>query len=612
MTAVPSELSPSDRAGLAAGQHTEIARTLEARGAYSAAGWVWEQIWDWDAAFTAYDHADRPQDLLRVALESGSPRHLDHAMERLEASSASLDAAITLLKKRRRPLEAARLQARGDDPRAQAQSLIEGGDPLSAAQTLAEHGFAQHALELLNDRATPSGARSLAMTARVAWDLGDAEGAARAAQKSLRCPPEGEDRGATQDLLARALVALGHDLAAQIVLRGRALDLSDLGLPGRYQVQGVGPTGLVGASYVGIDRVTLEEVELHLLLADQGDGGPLEPSVLAALERFETVAIAATRLGHPAIRPIRRLDPHAGLLVLPRAEGPPLRSLIRPPGLGGMPSRVRGMIAFMLEGLEAAHARGLVHGWLLPSQIAADAAGRPMLGPFGAHHLAGLTATRTGSLEEILLVTAPEIRAGAAPHAGSDLYAVGALFWALLHGHLEGSQGRTEPGEVGGLDLELALRMQARDPADRPSVTAVLERLRSPVADLRDLGWNSRGPSRPGVTGDEAEATTPGLPVVASTTWSDALLDALGGSATPFMQPILDRAERTFYLAPWPAGSQTLGEAVEDWPTLLPLEALGPEDGPLRAAIETRLRPTSLVRTPGGPWMLALDEILTR
>lgn len=478
---------------------------------------------------------------------------------------------------------------------------------------LADRGHAQEALELLRRSPALQHASGLALLARVAWDLGDAEGAARAAQRSLRAMGDRPERPAVQELLARALVALGHDLAAQIVLRGRALGMEDVGLPGRYQVQGFGPPGLVGAAYLGIDRVTLEEVEIHLLLAEHTEsGGTLEPDLVAALQRFARTAVAAAQLGHPAIRPIRRVDPRAGLLVLPRAEGPSLRSLVRPPGLSAFPSRARALVAFLLEGLAAAHARGLVHGWLLPSQIVCDAAGRPMLGPFGAHHLAGLAATRTGSLEEILWTTAPEVRAGAAPHVGSDLYAVGALLWALLVGEMSLSARTGDPRLRDLPEVELAQRLLADDPAARPSLDAALAILRSRVAHVRELEWTEPGSPRTGVR-DEGDAGPmgPGVPVVAAASWSDALLDELCRRATSFMQPILDREGRTVRLAPWPEGSHTLGEDVVDWQALVSPDAI-PSGDPLEAAIRQRMRPAAIVRTPCGQWMIALDDVLTR
>src|SRR5690606_15941860 len=148
-------------------------------------------------------------------------------------------------------------------------------------------------------------------------------------------------------------------------------------------------------------------------------------------------------------------------------EGPNLRSLVRAPGMLSSLSRARGLIAFLVEGLAAAHGRGLVHGWLLPSMLWCDAVGRPTLGPFGAHHLAGLAATHTGGLEELMAVTAPELRAGSAPTVQSDLYSIGALLAGLLFGTMQGARallvGR-EPDASESAEVSLARRLLDPDP----------------------------------------------------------------------------------------------------------------------------------------------------
>lgn len=610
-----AELSAEERARLAQGFHEELAEALAARGRPDLAGWVREQIWDFEGAFTAYRVAGHGIDALRCALESGKAAHLDEVLGDMEARADPdvLDAAIALLEDRRRPMDAARLMALRDDrPDARADALLRAGDRIGAAGVLAEAGRTHEALEVIAPQGEmPASSNACALAARLAWNLGDAEGAARYAQAALR---RGREDPETLNLLARALGSLGHDLAAQMVLGGRREEHGDAGVPGRYHVTGLRPSGLAGAAYVGIDRLTLQEVEIHLLLADIPETGPVDPEILTAIDRFATVAEAAAAIGHPAIRPVLRVESHAGLLVLPRAEGPSLRSLIRPPGMLSTLSRVRGLMAFIAEGLAAAHARGLIHGWMLPSQIVCDAVGRPMLGPFGAHHLAGLTATHTGGLEEIVAVTAPELRGGAAPTVHSDLYAVGALLAALLTGSLDPSvQGTPDPADPKELVLTRALLDP--DPQARPSIQEVLDALRTPVADVRDLGagasgeYPQRGPGREG----GARALQRGIEVSASETWSDEQLDALCSATNPWLQPILDRDERRLILAPWPEGSRALDESTtQQWRRLLAPEALQFDDRQLKEAVLFRIRPSSLVATPSGEWMIALDDLITR
>ena len=601
-------LEPAERERLAGGFHEEVATTLRDRGRADLAGAVLEQIWAWPGALAAYREADQKIDALRVALESGEANHLDAVLSDIEedAVAEELDAAITLLQKRRRSMEAARLLALRDDPAAQARALERGGDTLGAARALAEAGEVKEALDLIVGHEL-RGHPALALAASLAWELGDAEGAARHAQAALRLQEEDDE---TRDQLGRALAALGHDLAAQMVLRGQTSRNVDAVSPGRYRVTGLGGNGMVGSTYLALDRATHEEVELHLLLAEHGDTPELDPGVAQQLDRFAATAEAAGEIGHPAIRPILRLDARAGLLVMPRTEGTSLRALLRPPGMRRVRSRARAWAAFLLEGLAAAHRRGLVHGWLLPSLITFDGAGRPLVPPFGGHHLSGLTATHTGGLEELMAVTAPELRDGSSPTVASDLYAVGVLLQWLLDGDLRAPL----PDDPSPEDT-LARALQADAPELRPSAADALEILRAPVADVHELGGAAGSmsgatlhPPRESTSGPAAS----GVVVDVAETWTDALLDALCQHVHPWLQPILDREARRITLAPWPEGCAALDDGVEGFADLLDPQALALSTPGLETAVRERLRPSSLVRTPAGAWMLALDDLLSR
>ncbi len=601
LAALPEAL----RVRLAAGEHDQVAAALEADGDHTRAALVREQIWDFAGAYAAWRRAGDPLRALRAALEANAPALIDDAV----SSFATIDdrprlrEAAALLSSRRRHHDAAMLLSRCDDaPGAQADALLRAGDRTGAARVLADAGDPLAALRALGELAdTAASAPGHALAARLCWDLGDAEATARHAQAAWR---HGAATPEVRALLARALATLGHDLAAEIVLPQRARDGD--AVPGRFRVTGVHPGGLGGAAYLGIDRTDLREVEIHLLLADLPDSSAAERGVLDALARFARVARAAAATGHPAIRPVLELREADGLVVLARAQGPSLRSLIRPPGMDDMRSRARALVAFLIEGLAAAHERGLVHGWLLPSQIVCDALGRPQLGPFGAHHLAGLAATHTGSLEEILAVTAPEVRSGAAPTPAADIYAAGALLAALLSGELGGSAEGPSPEHA------IARAMLAADPAARPTAAAALIQLRAPVAHVRELGTHGEaGDSTTGLTREIDRVH--GIVVDAAATWSDGELDALGAASSPWCQPILDRRGRQFVLAPWPAGCHALGDDVGDaWRRRVPDDAFELDDPALRAAIEQRLRPSSLVATASRGWMLALDDLLSR
>lgn len=646
-------LDADTRRRLDAGEHDAVATELAASDRHAEAGWVREQIWDFAGATERYLVAGRLLDAVRTALEAGDPRSWSAAFESLAArrdDAPLLDEVAKLLSRRGRHDDAARvLELAEAGPELRAQTLAKAGDRLAAAELLAEAGLPRQALELLGPLDTfatlashdrpqqrptlaplPSHPREHALAAALCWDLGDAEGTARHAQRARRAGAfDGELGRRVRTLLARALSSLGHDLAGQLVLahddgersEQAPSELAGLAGHGRYRVIATLPAPYAGAAYVGVDRVTLHEVEIHLLLAEFGEHERPGPTVRDALERFAAVAERADALAHPAIRPLLRLDPEVGLLVMPRREGPVLRNLIRPPGLEQATARARSVIAFMLAGLAAGHAAGLVHGSLLPSQIVCDALGRPLLGPFGVHHLAGLVATRTGGLEELLSMTPPERRAGAEPTQAGDIYMIGALWAALLTGRFG-----AELDELPASERDDVAMMLATMPDARPSAHEALARLRTPVDDLTVLAGagpsaedSLRGPARI----DPRLGRS--IDVIAADSWSDTELDMLCTARNPWLQNILDREGRAFRLAAWPDGCRTLDSGAP-WRTILDplaLELLDPAGEPnaptatdsrqtLHDAIVSRLDGAAIVVTPAGERMLALDQLLLR
>ncbi|NVB42158.1 hypothetical protein G6O69_30325 [Pseudenhygromyxa sp. WMMC2535] len=651
------QLDAATRARLDRGEHEAVATELAADDRFAEAGWVLEQIWDFAGAAGHYLLAGRVLDALRAGLEDGGPDALAQVFEALEArrDPELCREAASLLERRRRHEDAARVLRWGEaSPEAQAAALTAAGDRLAAARTLAAAGQTRQALErlgppALSDSATATLAAEHALAAELCWDLGDAEGTARHAQAARRGPAALDHPGdqpsdqqtKLRRLLARALSSLGHDLAGQLVLAEAPDDpfqgtSEELVAHGRYRVTGVLPAPFAGAAYVGVDRVSLQEVELHLLLAEYGEHEQPGRGVRAALDRFARIAEAAQALAHPAIRPILRLDPHVGLLVMPRREGPLLRNLVRAPGMASAaPVRARSLIAFMLDALATAHAAGLTHGSLLPSQIVCDALGRPLLGPFGAHRLSGLIATRTGGLEELIALTPPEQRAGEPPTQASDLYMLGALWVALLVGRF--GDPIVGLAELPDKEREELVRWLDPDPSARPSAREALAHLeQAPVSDLAQLvaGQRVEDSARPRPALDRRLGRA--ITVQASASWSDEALEALCAARNPWLQNILDRDGRTFQLAAWPEGCRRL-EAQAKWreqldplalsllvPSSEPnareaLQSAAPEaavseaaNSALRAEISARLDGEAIVITPAEERMIALDQLLLR
>ncbi len=590
------DLSEAERAALRAGRHAEVAEALRARGRPDLAGRVYESLWDFPAAVDAYLAADDPRAAVEAALAADDPSLLGRAIEAAATLPAERLRPVTeSLRRAGRAADAARLSAAAGDPRAEIDAMIEAGDPLAAARRALEAGLDAEALGALGPLLSRDDLAALALAARARWNLGDVEGAVRAAQRALRAGCQDDDLRAQ---LAAGLAVLGYATAARVVAPAAALDLPRA--PPRFRVLAPMKARFCGVAFLALDRVTLEEVEVHWLLGEVAAGDLRAAElVTAALQD----ARAGQALAHPAVTPVRFEDVRAGLLVLPHAA---------PSGLGGgaraLSSRLLcAHFAFLARGLAAGHAAGLVSGGVFPSLWTSDAAGRPRLPPFGVHHLHALAGTRTAGLEEVLALSAPEVRAGGPWTAAADVYGLARAFVALW-------LGAYDRPDVDALswDPELA-EVLAAALADEPD-------RRPPAADLARVFAQSRctparlaGPGRGEMAAPVRGAGPPRriLWVEAADAWTPDELEALAQAEVPWFQPILDRNGRAFGLAPWPPGSAVLANAGGEAP-LQTIPALA--DLPPRVAdpIRTRLGPRSFVRAPGGAVLVALDDVLTR
>jgi eukaryotic-like serine/threonine-protein kinase len=185
-------------------------------------------------------------------------------------------------------------------------------------------------------------------------------------------------------------------------------------------------------------------------------------------------ARAVSRLNHPNVVPVFEAELHEGqpILVFEFVQGKTLAQARS--GLGPMPEReaVELMLG-VVDALACAHAMGIVHRDLKPANLMLAADGRLRVMDFGI-------ATRAVGLEPAFLAgtpgyMAPEALAGAPPHPGMDLYAVGVILAELLSGR------RLSPGvqsfEMGPIDDALRAhvsRAMAREPVQRFDGAAAL------------------------------------------------------------------------------------------------------------------------------------------
>jgi eukaryotic-like serine/threonine-protein kinase len=224
--------------------------------------------------------------------------------------------------------------------------------------------------------------------------------------------------------------------------------------------------------------------KLHAHLAQDG----------VARSRLKAEAESAAALRHPAIVPIIDLD-LAGPepeLVFPFLEGETLAARLG--RVGRLEPRDAASIAAQIaDGLAAAHAAGVVHRDVKPSNILLGADGDARLLDFGiARSLDGGADDLTGAGLTVgtLPYMAPEQLTGETAAPANDVFALGAVLYQMLTGTppfeapspvaLAEAQ-RTAPAAPADAPAPLAsaaLGAMSYEPAERPSAEGLEQRLR--------------------------------------------------------------------------------------------------------------------------------------
>ncbi|WP_433329644.1 serine/threonine-protein kinase [Spirillospora sp. CA-294931] len=266
-------------------------------------------------------------------------------------------------------------------------------------------------------------------------------------------------------------------------------------VPGFTHVGELG-TGSGGRVVLAVDDLTQTKVAIKYLDGRLGrDSG--------FLDRYRAVARLMSQLEDPNIVDLYEFveTPEGTAAVMERVDGVSLRRVLAAQGPTG-PLAALSMLGGTLVGLAAAHAAGVVHGGLRPSEILIDTEGNSRITDFGL-------APPGGEAQAGPAYGAPELWDGAPASIASDLYAATIIFYECLTGRPPFT-ARSQSGvarahrenpipaeEVPGPLRELITQGLAKDPRERPASAAEFLRLVEEAAvGAYGPAWEAQGRSR--------------------------------------------------------------------------------------------------------------------
>ncbi len=153
-------------------------------------------------------------------------------------------------------------------------------------------------------------------------------------------------------------------------------------------------------------------------------------------QRFLQEARAASALNHPNVITVYEIGKHEGRMYVATefVEGKTLREMISPEGLGV--DFTLQCVRQVVDGLRAAHSKGIVHRDIKPENLMVTADARIKIMDFGlARTLGGQEQiTRTGTILGTAPYMSPEQVNGTATDHRTDIYSLGAVLYEMLSG----------------------------------------------------------------------------------------------------------------------------------------------------------------------------------
>jgi serine/threonine protein kinase len=266
---------------------------------------------------------------------------------------------------------------------------------------------------------------------------------------------------------------------------------------GRYQIFETLGAGASSRVVRGFDPMIGRQVAIKLFRSELAIG--------EARDRFLREARVVGQLAHPNIITLHDMgieeSTQTPYLVMEFLDGAPLDRLLEK---GTLPvARACALIAQAAEALEAAHARGVIHGDVKPANILIAADGKVKLTDFGMARVA-----KRETLDSPLLGTpaywCPEQIMGRPQDARSDIFSLGLVLYEMVTGtrpfeadSLQGICNRVlsstvtvpsqlQPSVPAGFD-EIIAACLAKNPQTRLSSGEALAKMLYPLARCKTV-----------------------------------------------------------------------------------------------------------------------------